>query len=70
MFGTFQRETNRPNYGLTEQINSSHPVDIQLSQRRKLRRDLAADSTWKVRLQRLWKRPGWQPAQSPVSASL
>jgi len=61
LFGTFQEETNRPTYGLTTQIGSSNPIDIQLSQLRLLVRDLKADSDWGVRLKRLWNRPGWQP---------
>ncbi len=61
LFGTFQVETNRPTYGLTNQIESSNPIDIQLSQLRLLVRDLRADSDWSTRLRRMWNRPGWQP---------
>lgn len=61
LFGTFQQETNRPTYGLTTQIGSSNPIDIQLSQLRVLKGDLTNDSSWLVRLQRLWNGPGWQP---------
>ncbi|MCL4129583.1 UNVERIFIED_CONTAM: hypothetical protein GTU68_054240, partial [Idotea baltica] len=61
MFGTFQAETNRPTYGLTTQIESSNPLDIQFSQLRLLWADLKADHTWRDRLHRLWNKPGWQP---------
>jgi len=60
MFGTFQVETNRPDYGLTTQIESSHPLDVQFSQLKLLWRDLRNDTSWSIRLTRLWKRPGWQ----------
>jgi sterol desaturase/sphingolipid hydroxylase (fatty acid hydroxylase superfamily) len=69
LFGTFQPEVHRPEYGLTTQIGSSHPIDVQFSEIRKLIRDLRTDTSWRTRLQRLWKRPGWEPATSRVSAT-
>ena len=62
LFGTFQPEVHRPDYGLTTQINSSNPLDVQFSEIRKLMADLRADKSWNVRLRRLWNRPGWEPA--------
>ncbi len=64
LFGTFQREEHRPTYGLTTQIGSSNPVDVQLSQLRLLIRDLRADRSWRTRLRRLWRRPGWEPREA------
>ncbi len=61
MFGTFQAEVRRPEYGLTTQIKSSHLLDVQFSELRKLVRDLRADQSWRTRLRRLWMPPGWQP---------
>ena len=63
MFGTFQPETNRPEYGLTTQIESSNPLDVQFSQLRLLARDLRQDRSWRTRLTRLWKHPGWSPEE-------
>ncbi|MEM7286567.1 MAG: sterol desaturase family protein [Actinomycetota bacterium] len=63
LFGTFQPETNRPEYGLTTQIESSNPIDVQFSQLRLLARDLRRDTSWRTRLARLWNRPGWEPAE-------
>lgn len=68
LFGTFQQELHRPTYGLTTQIGSSNPIDVQLSQLRLLWRDLKADRSWSTRLARLWNRPGWQPEQVPVAS--
>ena len=71
LFGTFQIETSRPIYGLTQQIESSNPLDIQFSELRKLIADLRSDPDTTTRLQRLWNRPGWQaPTESPVSSPL
>ncbi len=61
MFGTFASETHRPTYGLTTQIESSNPVDVQFSEIRKLCADLRSDSSWSVRLRRMWNAPGWNP---------
>ena len=63
-FGTFRPERERPTYGLTTQIESSNPVDVQLSEVRKLLRDLRRDPNWRTRLRRLWERPGWDPART------
>lgn len=68
LFGTFQQETTRPNYGLTTQIESSNPLDVQFSQLRLLGHDLATDESWAVRFQRLWNRPGWQPSPDRSTA--
>lgn len=64
MFGTFQAEEQRPNYGLTRQIESSNPIDVQFSEIRKLWADLRSDPDWRIRFRRMWNRPGWQPQQA------
>ena len=69
LFGTFQAETNRPEYGLTTQIESSNPLDVQFSQLRLLVRDLRTDPTWRTRLNRLWRAPGWEPRHDPRDAT-
>lgn len=68
-FGTFQAERERPTYGLTTQIESSNPVDVQFSELRKLVRDLRGDRSWRTRLRRLWRAPGWQPGSTESSES-
>lgn len=59
LFDTFAQETSRPTYGLTTQIESSHPIDVQFSEIRKLWADLRADSSWSTRFTRMWNPPGW-----------
>jgi sterol desaturase/sphingolipid hydroxylase (fatty acid hydroxylase superfamily) len=68
LFGTFNAEKQRPVYGLTTQIESSNPIDVQFSEVSKLWRDLRGDRRWVTRLQRLWQPPGWQPVTSVSSA--
>ncbi len=69
LFGTFRAETNRPEYGLTTQIESANPLDIQFSQLKLLARDLRRDSDWGTRLRRLWNRPGWEPTERATATS-
>jgi sterol desaturase/sphingolipid hydroxylase (fatty acid hydroxylase superfamily) len=70
LFGTFRAETNRPDYGLTTQIESTNPLDIQFSQLKLLTRDLRRDHHWGTRMRRLWNRPGWEPVEpTPAAAS-
>lgn len=64
LFGTFHIEEETPTYGLTTQIESSNPLDIQFSELRKLRQDLREDQNWGTRLRRLWQPPGWDPAEA------
>jgi hypothetical protein len=61
LFATFKAEEHRPVYGLTTQIESSNPIDVQFSEIRKLGRDLRGDRSWATRMQRLWQPPSWQP---------
>ncbi len=68
LFGTFQPELERPVYGLTTQIESSNPIDIQFSQLRLLLRDLRADRSWAMRWARLWNPPGWQLRSTALAA--
>lgn len=64
LFATFEPEVQRPAYGLTTQINSWNPLDVQFSELRRLLGDVRTDDRWRTRIERLWRRPGWQP--SPV----
>lgn len=61
LFGTFQLETVRPTYGLTTQIESSGPIDIQFAELRRLTQDLRGDDSWRTRFRRLWNGPAWDP---------
>jgi len=62
LFGTFRAETHTPDYGLTTQIESSNPLDVQFSEIRRLFKDLRNDRRWRTRARRLWNRPGWNPS--------
>ncbi len=61
LFGTFQDEEERPNYGITKPLNSFNPVFAQVSHLINVFRDLFRmkniGEAWKL----LWSKPGWRP---------
>ena len=69
LFGTFASESEQPVYGLTTQIESSNPLDVQFSEIRSLIKDLRNDTGWADRVRRLVKPPGWQPASAAGTPS-
>lgn len=61
MFGTYQREEERPNYGLARDFDSVNPIAVWFSELPALFGDLRASRNGKQRWQRLFGRPGWSP---------
>lgn len=59
LFGTWQRETVPPTFGLVEQMNSRRIWDIQTWGVQRLIARMRAAPTWGDRLRYLWKPPGW-----------
>lgn len=67
LFGTFQREEERPTYGITHNIDTYNPVRIAFHEWGNLFRDASQPVSWKERLRYIFAPPGWRP---PPSASL
>ncbi len=63
IFGTYQRELQRPVYGLTKQIGTANPVKVQLHEIRALTADLRAADSRTTKWKHLARGPGWQPQQ-------
>ncbi len=61
MFGTFQGETERVRYGLTENLRSFHPTKVAFHEFAAIGRDLRAATSWRHRLGYLFRGPGWSP---------
>jgi sterol desaturase/sphingolipid hydroxylase (fatty acid hydroxylase superfamily) len=61
LFGTYQREIEKPVYGLTKQINSNNPVTVWFSEVPGLVRDLSKARSFSEVCGYLFKPPGWQP---------
>ena len=61
MFGTYAREVEPVQYGLTEQIESVNPIKVHAAEAVKLLRDLWRSRSLDEALGYLWHKPGWRP---------
>ncbi len=59
MFGTFQEETIKPNYGLTKKLDTYNPVSIAFHEWRNVLSDLKRSKNLKDCLNFLFNSPGW-----------
>ena len=59
LFGTFVEETERPNYGLTRNLNSYNPIKIAFHGWQDIWRDIRRPIPWKARLGYIFGPPGW-----------
>lgn len=59
LFGTFEREDEPVKYGLTKNIDTYNPLTIATHEHADILRDVAASTTWKDRLQFVFRGPGW-----------
>ena len=57
MFGTFIEETDRPTYGLVENVNTNNPVKIAFGEWIDIRKDVISNP--KHSLNYIFGRPGW-----------
>ncbi|MDD9892518.1 MAG: sterol desaturase family protein [Gammaproteobacteria bacterium] len=63
MFGTFQREEEIPNYGLTTPINTVNPFKVQFYEFGGFFRDLFKAKSVGEWFGRIFKPPGWEPSK-------
>ena len=61
MFGTFEPEGERVQYGLTKNIETFNPVKVAFHEFASLWRDVRGAHTWSARLGYLFRGPGWEP---------
>ncbi len=59
LFGTFEPEAERPNYGLTKNLNSYNPIKIAFHEWQDIWRDIRRPIPWKARLGYIFGPPGW-----------
>lgn len=59
MFGTFKKEEERPNYGLTRNVNTFNPVSVAFSEWKHLYKKMTATHSAKDAFRYLIKPPGW-----------
>jgi sterol desaturase/sphingolipid hydroxylase (fatty acid hydroxylase superfamily) len=65
LFGTFQPEMQRPNYGLTTPVNTYNILRLQFHEYAAILRDLRSARAWRERLGFVFGPPGWRPEPSP-----
>ncbi|MEQ8358416.1 MAG: sterol desaturase family protein [Cytophagales bacterium] len=63
MFGTFQKEEERPTYGITTPLNSFNPVYAQVAHYGNIWNDLKQVNGLGNKLKLLFFKPGWFPAE-------
>ncbi|HKC28432.1 MAG TPA: sterol desaturase family protein [Jatrophihabitans sp.] len=67
MFGSFVRETHRPAYGLTKNIDSYNPFKLQYYLYGEIWRDVKRADCWRERLGYVFGPPGWTPKPSTAA---
>ena len=61
LFGTFQKEEERPTYGVTQPVNSWNPVWLNFQHYGYIWGMLRKSPKWKDRWNIIFNKPGWQP---------
>ncbi len=61
LFGSFQGETERVRYGLTENVRSFRPTRVAFHEFGAIARDVRAAGSWRHRLGYVFRGPGWSP---------
>jgi len=61
MFGTFQKEEEKPVYGITKPINSWNAVWVNFSHYDTMIGEFRMITSWKDKIRYLFKKPGWLP---------
>ena len=64
LFGTYQDEIAKPQYGLTKSINSNNPFTITFYEWKKLWNDLRKATNFKDYLNYIFNAPGWSKDES------
>jgi sterol desaturase/sphingolipid hydroxylase (fatty acid hydroxylase superfamily) len=64
VFGTFQEEIRKPDYGLTTQIDTYNPIRVQTLGFEALWKDVRSTDSWLEKLKYVFFRPGWKPEKN------
>lgn len=61
LFGTYEPESDRPVYGLTEQIDSRNPLTVHVAEIVRFMRDWRTSGSLGMGWRLFWREPGWKP---------
>lgn len=70
MFGTYQEELHRPNYGITKPINTINPIKVHWVEFVNIFRDVRKAKSLKEAWNYIIKPPGWTPKNWPSKRKL
>jgi sterol desaturase/sphingolipid hydroxylase (fatty acid hydroxylase superfamily) len=68
IFGSFEPEVRRVQYGLTKNIDTFNPVRVAFHEWVAIARDVARAKTWRERIGYAFGPPGWTPAVAARAA--
>lgn len=69
MFGTFQKEDEKPRYGLTSNLGTYHPLKVIFHEWSKIIRDMKKPGPVRQKLGYLFNAPGWSHDGSTKTSS-
>ncbi len=61
LFGTYQGETERVKYGLTQNLRTSKPHRVAFHEFAAIARDVRGAASWRHRFGYMFRGPGWSP---------
>jgi sterol desaturase/sphingolipid hydroxylase (fatty acid hydroxylase superfamily) len=70
LFGSFERERERPVYGLTKNITTFNPLRVAVHEYASIGRDVRGARTWRQRLGAIFSSPGWRAEPEVEKVSL
>ena len=68
LFGTFEPESERVDYGLTKNIHTFNPVEIAFHEWKAIWRDVRSATSWREAIAYVFEPPGWSPDHSTRTA--
>lgn len=68
LFGTFEPESERVDYGLTKNIHTFNPVGIAFHEWKAMWRDVRSATSWRETIAYVFEAPGWSPDHSTRTA--
>jgi hypothetical protein len=70
MFGSFEPEGERVQYGLTTNIETFNPIKVAYHEWIDIAKDVRRAGNWRDRLGYMFKGPGWQPTERAAERPL
>ena len=69
IFGTFEEENEKPEYGLTTPLQTGSLKEVVLGEWQKLGADLMRPISWRLKWKYIWNPPGWSHDKTTFTSS-